>query len=242
MPDYYRLYDRLRGFAGRFGYVRENLRAVPGRFAATAERLRGAPAEVRRWQAPGGFPVKGAVLAAATIALAVVAGGRGTSPSAPKPNKGWFGGGRSTTPADVQGRWVMASSGPTHYWSQSTGVFQGSGRGISQIYEFDADGNYKTFVYMEVRTDYTWTKMNNRCQGTVEFKGDRVTFHATEGHFDAMGTSNLNRDMNADDLAKWSRTYRWSRENGADGQPRLILDNENAEKPERTEYKVMTDY
>ena len=33
----------------------------------------------------------------------------------------------------------------------------------------------------------------------------------------------------------------WTHENSADGQPRLILDNENAAKPERAEYKVLTD-
>ena len=47
--------------------------------------------------------------------------------------------------------------------------------------------------------------------------------------------------MNADDLGKCSTTYRWRRENGADGQPRLLLDNENAAKPEKTEYRVLAD-
>ena len=242
MPDYYRLYDQLRGVSARLDYIPKRLRALPRKLLDIPTRLRAAPTEVRRWQTPGGFPVKQAALGVTTLALAAAAGGRVNSHGTNKPARGWFGASRSTTPVDVQGRWVVASSGPTHHWSHDTGVFQGSGRGISQIYEFDDAGSYKTFVYMEVRTDYTWTRMNNRCQGTVEFKGDHVTFHAADGHFDAVGTSTVNRDMNVDDLAKWSKTYRWTRERGADGQPRLVLDNENAEKPERTEYKVMTDY
>lgn len=245
MPDYYRLYDQLRAATARLGYIPERLRALPGRLRDVPARLRATPAEVRRWRTPGGFPVKQAVLGVLTLALAIAAGGRGASSRGTgrgSAGGGSFGGGpRTKTPEEVRGRWVMASSGPTNYWNHSTGVYQGSGRGISQIYEFGPDGTYKTFVYMEVRTDYTWTRMNNRCQGTAEFKGDHVTFHAADGHFDAAGTSNVNRDMTPDDLAKWSTTYRWTRENGADGQPRLILDNENPDKREHTEYKVLAD-
>lgn len=255
MPDYYRLYDQLRAIPGRLrgspgwlrtvparlGYIPERLHAFPGWLRGVPMRLRAAPAEVRRWRTPGGFPVRQAALGVFTVALAVVAGGRTDPRGSTKSSGGLFGGRRSTTPAEVQGRWVTASSGPTNYWSHDTGVYQGSGRGIGQIYEFDAAGNYKTFIHMEVRTDYTSTRMNNRCQGTVDFEGDRLTFHATDGHFDAVGTSNVNRDMNAADLASWSRTYRWQRENGTDGQPRLVLDNEDAAKPERTVYKVLAD-
>lgn len=240
MPDYYRLYDQLRGASARLSYIPERLRQWPGKLLEVPGRLRAAPAEMRRWRTPGGFPVKQTVLGVTTLALAVAAGGRGNSPAAHKPARGWFGASRSTTPADVQGRWVTATSGATHYWSHDTGVFQGSGHGSSQIYEFDAEGGYRYYIYMEVRTNFSYVQMNNKCAGTAEFKGDRVTFHTDSGHFDATGTSYVNRDMTPEERATWSKTYRWRRENGADGQPRFFLESDNTAKPETTEFKVLT--
>lgn len=216
---------------------------MPGRLRALPAELRLLPAKFRASLAAGTFPLRQVCLGLAAMGMVILAqrvaprerGGGGESvPGGP-------GGGRARTPVEAQGRWVTATSGATNFWSHDTGVYQGNGHGMGQIYEFDADGNYKTYIHMEVRTSYSWVQMNNRCQGTVEFNGDHLTLHAVSGHFDAKGTSNVNRDMTPDDLVKWSNTYRWRRENGADGEPRLILDNENAAKPERTEYRVLAD-
>ena len=209
---------------------------MPNRLRDAPALVRAVPARLRVWGTPAGFPFRQVGLGLATIVLAVAARRIAS-------HGGHAGGSLSGAgmPAEVRGRWVTATSGATNYWSHSTGVYQGSGHGLSQIYEFDADGGYKSFTYMEVKTSFSWVQMNNRCQGTVTVNGDHLTLHAASGHYDATGTSYVNRDMNAEDLAKWSTTYRWRHENGADGKPRLILDNEDVAKPETTEYRVLAD-
>lgn len=267
VPDYYRLLDQARALTERarnllgpsrsvfapWGEIRARLDrlgrqtlALPTQARQVSAAFPRFPDRVRASLTAATFPYRQTCLGLAALGAVVLAqrvapgnhasaagDGPGVAPAVSGP--------RTRVPTEVQGRWVMATSGATNYWSHDTGVFQGSGHGLSQIYEFYADGSYRTFVYMEIRSNYSWVKMNNSCQGTVEFKGDHLTLHAARGHFDATGTSYVNRDMTTDDLAKWSTTYRWQRENGADGQPRLLLDNENAAKPERTEYKVLTD-
>ena len=38
------------------------------------------------------------------------------------------------------------------YWDSDTGKFLGKARGSSDIFEFDASGHYKQYVYLEMRT------------------------------------------------------------------------------------------
>ena len=191
--------------------------------------------------AAGTFPLRPLCLGLAALGIVILAQ-RVVSHdrNAPKAASDRVGGSHST-PAEVQGRWITASSGSIQNWRHSTGVYEGSGHGTSQIYEFDADGNYKYFIYMEVRTNFSWVKLNTSCKGTVDFDGDHFSLHPVAGHISAAGTSYEDRDMKAEDLARWTNTYRWRRETGTDANPRLIVTSEKAGKQETNEFKALTD-
>ena len=242
MPDYYRFIDRLRSVPGRLRALPDQVRSLPTFLRGLPAQSHNLPARIRDALAMGTFPIRQICLGLAAFALVVFAQRVASRQrSGERPASGFFGVEASKTPAEARGRWITATSGVTQNWDHGTGVYQGSGHGTSQIYQFNADGTYSYFVYMEVRTNFSWVQMNNSCRGTVDFAGDRFSLHPTTGHISATGTSYVDREINAEDLARWTDTCRWRREDGTDATPRLIVTSEKSGKHETSEFKELKD-
>lgn len=132
-------------------------------------------------------------------------------------------------PAEVQGRWVTASTSATNYWQN--GQFLGSGSGSGQLYEFDGKGNFNYYMVMEVRTYGILSKVRTNYSGTVTFAPGSFTLKALKGHYHSeMGSKVTDRPMNADDLARVSRTLNWHLETGADGRKHFVVPFEDGSR------------
>lgn len=134
-----------------------------------------------------------------------------------------------TVPAEVQGRWLAGGAGATNYWD-ANGTFQG-GSGNGQLLTIDAKGHYTRHQVMEVSSGYITSRVRTNSEGSVTVEGDHLTLHPSSGHYHGeMGTKIIDRPMNADELAKASRTYQWVVTPGADGKPHLVFPFEDGSR------------
>lgn len=127
---------------------------------------------------------------------------------------------RPATPIQVQGKWIYGSVGPTTYWDADTGKFLGNARGSAGIFEFDDKGNYRQYVYGEMRSYNVVNKFWTVHEGTVTFTADTFTIRPAKGHYNGeMGSRKIDRDMTKEELEKAVATFNW----------RIELDEENRE-------------
>lgn len=116
----------------------------------------------------------------------------------------------SSTPTQVQGKWIYGSVGPTTYWDSDTGKFLGNARGSAGIFEFDNAGHYKQYSYIELRTYNLVNKCWTVHEGTVTFDDDTFTIIPVKGHYNGeMGSRKIDRDMTKEELEKAVTTYHW---------------------------------
>lgn len=114
-----------------------------------------------------------------------------------------------SVPSTLVGRWVNGSTSALSYWG-TDGSYVGHGRGTGQVYEFDADGHYRCYTVIEMRSYGMLTKVLTSSAGTVSFEGNSFTLHAGTGHYHSeWGSKVTDRDMTADDLAKASKSYNY---------------------------------
>lgn len=130
--------------------------------------------------------------------------------------KGWI-------PKLVQGKWIYGTVGALTYWDTSNGQFLGSGRGSAGIYEFNPDGTYKEYVYIEVRMYNMLTQVWTTTEGTVTFQGDTYTVRPTKGHYKTAGTRTIDRPMTDEELKKGIKTYKWKLEKDSEGRQKFIV-------------------
>jgi hypothetical protein len=132
-------------------------------------------------------------------------------------------------PPEVQGRWVTASSSGTNYWNN--GTFVGNAGGSGQLYEFQPNGKFNYYMVMEMRTYGMLSRVRTNCTGTVDFTANTFTLHPTSGHYHSeMGSKVTDRPMNADDLARLTKTSNWRIEQGADGKTHFVVPFDDGSK------------
>lgn len=130
----------------------------------------------------------------------------------------------ASTPANVQGKWIYGSVGGITYWERDTGKFAGNGRGSAGIFEFDDAGNYKQFVYIEIRTYGVVSRVWTTHEGKVEFNGSSFTIHPRKGHYKSeYGSRKIDRDMTAEELAAGVARYNWRLETDEQGKEHFII-------------------
>lgn len=138
---------------------------------------------------------------------------------------------QSSTPRQVQGKWIYGSISPTTYWDSDTGRFLGNARGSAGIFEFDDAGHYKQYVYGEMRTYNLVNKFWTVHEGTVEFTADTFTIHPVKGHYiGEMGSRKIDRDMTAEELEKAVVTNHWRIERDDHDREHFIIPFEDGSK------------
>lgn len=130
----------------------------------------------------------------------------------------------STTPKKLRGKWIYGSVSPTTYWDSSSGRFLGNARGSAGIFEFDATGHYKQYVYLEMRTYNLVTTVWTVHEGKVEFDKKTFTIRPTKGHYKSdSGSRHIDRDMTPEELQKAVTTYNWKLKRDDEGREHFVI-------------------
>lgn len=133
-------------------------------------------------------------------------------------------------PDAVVGNWLYTTSSATTYWSD-TGQFLGNGRSGAQFYEFKADGTFRYFMYLEMRTGNFVSKVHTTCEGTVKFAAHKFTLNVTKGHYHTeMGSTIKDRPMTDEDFKRMSKTNAWELSKSDDGKPTFVIPFEDGSK------------
>jgi hypothetical protein len=131
----------------------------------------------------------------------------------------------NSIPAEMVGEWFEGTVGPTTYWDSQTGKYLGSGRQMGSILELHADGTFKKYVYIYMKTYALVTESWTSMAGTAAVAGDQLTLTVTKGHYKTGGSSKpIDRDMTAEEVTKAAATYAWRMETNKDtGRVELVL-------------------
>lgn len=131
----------------------------------------------------------------------------------------------STLPAEIVGEWFEGTVGPTTYWDSQTGKYLGSGRQMGSILQLSADGTFKKYVYVYMKTYALVTESWTSIEGTAAVSGDTLTLTPTKGHYKTGGSSKpIDRDMTAEEVTKAAASYAWRLETNKDtGRVELVL-------------------
>lgn len=119
---------------------------------------------------------------------------------------------RSEAPAALQGDWKYGVISFTNFWSDQ-GEYVGNAGGTGVYFQFQKDGTYKQFVYINRRVyncvTQTWTETN----GTAVFEEGKFTVHPVVGHYKAsdscVGQNNFERAMTAQEVKDNVVTFLW---------------------------------
>jgi hypothetical protein len=134
-----------------------------------------------------------------------------------------------TVPASVVGGWRYGSVSPTTFWDDHTGLYSGSAYGMSDQYEFAANGTFKEYIYIYTQSYgckiQAWVEM----QGTVNFDASQFTTRVTSGRFRTIDTcassNNKDRAMSSSEAAERSKTNAYVLKADASGKTYMqILD------------------
>lgn len=137
----------------------------------------------------------------------------------------------ASAPHEARGKWMYGSVSPLTYWDSSTGKFLGNARGSAGILEFDAAGNYKQYVYLEMRTYGLVTTVWTVHEGRVEFSANTFTIKPVKGHYKSdSGSRHIDRDMTEEELKKAVTTYNWEIEKDDQGQEHFIIPFEDGSR------------
>lgn len=139
-----------------------------------------------------------------------------------------------TTPAQVVGEWRYTTVSGKSYWDGSTGQYLGHGGGNSETYVFAKDGTFKDYVYIESSPSAGWTtQIFTTMEGRVEFSEGGFKLIPSKGHYkvrdNRVSRQNYDRPMNADDLKRMTKSYKYSVET-QNGKQVLVLDLGNNSK------------
>lgn len=133
-------------------------------------------------------------------------------------------------PEPVVGSWIATNISATTYW-RDDGRFLGNGSGSAQYYTFNADGTFKYFMYLEVRTGAFVSKVNTSCEGTVKWQAHKFTLHPVKGHYHTeTGSTIKDREMTEEDLTRHSKSYAWKTGRTNDGKPTIVIPFDDGSK------------
>jgi hypothetical protein len=133
---------------------------------------------------------------------------------------------RTETPSELQGDWKHGVISFTNFWDDQ-GTYVGNAGGTAVFFQFQKDGRYKQFVYINRRVyncvTQTWTETN----GTTVFEQGKFTVHPTVGHYKASDScviqNNFERPMTAQEVKDNVQTFLWKWEDRDDGKTWLKI-------------------
>ena len=148
------------------------------------------------------------------------------APSTPAPNTPAPSG---TIPSAVIGAWRYGAISPTNFWNDHTGVYSGNAYGMSDQYEFAADGTFKEYVYIYTQSYGCRTQVWVEMQGRVQFDETTFTKRVASGRFKTTDTCaasrNFDRAMTESEAVERSKRAAYAVRADASGKSYLqILD------------------
>jgi hypothetical protein len=143
------------------------------------------------------------------------------APSTPAPS--------NTVPSAVLGAWRYGAISPTNFWNDHTGVYAGNAYGMSDQYEFAADGTFTEYVYIYTQSYGCRTQAWVEMQGRVEFDETSFTKRVVSGRFKTADTCassrNFDRPMTPAEAIERSKSAPYVVRTDASGKTYLqILD------------------
>lgn len=134
-----------------------------------------------------------------------------------------------SVPSAVLGGWRYGTVSSTNFWDDHTGVYAGNAYGISDQYEFAANGTFTEYIYIYTQAYSCRTQAWVEMRGTVRFDDAQFTKRVTSGRFktvDSCASShNKDRAMTAAEATERSTTHQYTMRTDASGKTYLqILD------------------
>ncbi|MEK6481983.1 hypothetical protein WJR50_30865 [Catalinimonas sp. 4WD22] len=132
--------------------------------------------------------------------------------------------------------WQVGSISFGNFWGDQ-GEYVGAGHDGAIRYYFKEDGTYELYSYISVRSYNCLTQSYTYVKGTVEVKGDKITFHPIEGKYkgadNCVSSYNFERPVKEDEKENFAKTYQWEVSEGNDGEDHLyMLEDGLAAEPE----------
>ena len=132
----------------------------------------------------------------------------------------------SSVPSAVVGAWRYGAISPTNFWNDHTGVYSGNAYGMSDQYDFAADGTFREYVYIYTQSYGCRTQVWVEMQGRVQFDATTFTKRVTTGRFktsDSCAASrNFDRAMTAAEANERSKSATYAVR--ADGSGKTYLE------------------
>jgi hypothetical protein len=143
------------------------------------------------------------------------------APSTPAPD--------NTVPSAVVGAWRYGAISPTNFWNDHTGVYSGNAYGMSDQYEFAADGTFTEYVYIYTQSYGCRTQVWVEMRGRVQFDETSFTKRVASGRFKTADTCaasrNFDRAMTQAEAIERSKSATYAVRADASGKTYLqILD------------------
>ncbi len=131
-----------------------------------------------------------------------------------------------STPTEMVGKWKWGTINPTWFEDKYTGEYKGHGGGVSAYFEFEKNGKFKHFVYVEMNTNGFKNQTYTTMEGTVAAEGDTFRLKVEKGFYRSrsnMGAkNNFDRPMTDEERSKASKNpYKWRK--AADEQGKEVL-------------------
>lgn len=143
---------------------------------------------------------------------------------------------RSDLPEGLVGRWRYGVVSSTNFWNDHTGVYAGNAYGISDYYDFAANGTYKRLTYIYTNSYGCQTQVWTEMQGTLTADDERFTLYPTQGRYkvadNCAASRNYTRPMTAAELTeRQGDVWVWERGQDAYGQEVLAADKPEGNDP-----------
>jgi hypothetical protein len=129
-------------------------------------------------------------------------------------------------PTELVGKWKWGTINPIWFEDSYTGQYKGHGGGVSAYFEFEKNGRFKHFVYIEQNSNGWKTQTFTTMEGKLILEGDVFRLKVEKGSYRSRSNTvqrhNFDRPMTAEEREKSGKTiYRWSK--GTDSQGREVL-------------------
>jgi hypothetical protein len=139
-------------------------------------------------------------------------------------------------PSELVGKWKWGTINPTWFEDKYTGEYKGHGGGVSAYFDFDKNGRFKHYVYIEHNTNGWKTMTFTTMEGKLVMEGDTFRLKVEKGSYKSRSNRverhNFDRPMTAEEREKSSKNpYRWKKATDPQGREILQVVNGGGEGP-----------
>jgi hypothetical protein len=122
----------------------------------------------------------------------------------------------NSIPSEMVGKWKWGTINPTWFEDKYTGEYKGHAGGVSAYFDFDKNGNFKHYVYIEQNSNGWKTQTFTTMEGKLIVEGDVFRLSVEKGSYRSRSNRverhNFDRPMTAEEREKSGKTiYKWSK-------------------------------